>query len=79
MVEPFGKVYTWEIKCPLMGKTGTKLAESIIIALDLPLSSEEYLNRVEKQYMHFFPQAVLLPGRVGKEYCKFVLLCTLCI
>ncbi|XP_068203107.1 pseudouridine-5'-phosphatase isoform X2 [Palaemon carinicauda] len=62
VVDTYGKVYTWEIKCPLMGRVGIELAEAIVKSLDLPLSPHEYLSRVEKQYAYFFPQAKLLPG-----------------
>ncbi|XP_064085962.1 pseudouridine-5'-phosphatase-like [Macrobrachium nipponense] len=75
VIDPFGKAYTWEIKCPLMGRVGIELAEAIVKSLDLPLSPQEYLSRVEKQYAHFFPQANLLPDTVEmyKICCNKVL------
>lgn len=62
VTEPYGKKYTWDIKVQVMGKTSVESAEYVIKALDLPLSTDEYINLMEEKVQALFPTCKLLPG-----------------
>lgn len=56
------KVYTWEIKVQCMGMKGSASAQHIIDKLELPMTVDEYLERISSLYTELFPKAILLPG-----------------
>lgn len=58
----YNKVYTWEIKVQCMGMKGSLAAQHIINSLDLPLTVDQYLEKIISQYDSLFPNAKLLPG-----------------
>nr|XP_045596665.1 pseudouridine-5'-phosphatase-like isoform X2 [Procambarus clarkii] len=58
----YSKVYTWEIKVRCMGMKGSMAAQHIIESLELPLTVEEYLEKIVSQYDVLFPNAKVLPG-----------------
>lgn len=59
----YGKHYGWDLKMKLMGKKPYAAAQEIINALELPLSPEEWIERIKHGMEPLFPQAKLLPGK----------------
>nr|XP_053637815.1 pseudouridine-5'-phosphatase-like isoform X5 [Cherax quadricarinatus] len=58
----YNKVYTWEIKVQCMGMKGAMAAQCIIDSLHLPLTVDQYLEKIISQYDTLFPNAQILPG-----------------
>lgn len=65
VVAPFGKVFDWSVKAQLMGRDALTSARTLVLALDLPISAEEYLARKEPLLSALFPSAVEMPGASG--------------
>jgi pseudouridine-5'-monophosphatase len=62
VVAPFGKVFDWSVKSQLMGRDALTSAETLVRALDLPISAQEYLDRKEPLLRAMFPEATEIPG-----------------
>lgn len=62
IVEPYGKLYTADVKRQIMGLTGVEVAEKIVELLDLPITPEEYIEKTIEQYKAVMPNANLMPG-----------------
>ena len=62
VVAPFGKVFDWSVKSQLMGRDALTSAETLVRALDLPISAQEYLDRKEPLLAALFPEATEIPG-----------------
>ncbi|XP_053637813.2 pseudouridine-5'-phosphatase isoform X3 [Cherax quadricarinatus] len=60
----YNKVYTWEIKVQCMGMKGAMAAQCIIDSLHLPLTVDQYLEKIISQYDTLFPNAQILPDTV---------------
>lgn len=58
----YGKNYEWDLKLKLMGKKPFDAAKQVISALELPLSPEEWIERIKRDMEPVFPEAKLLPG-----------------
>lgn len=58
----YGKEYTWEIKCAVMGFAGSESTRVIIDRLQLPLSVEELEAEMREMHVKLFPTAKLMPG-----------------
>lgn len=62
LVSEYGKDYTWDIKVKCMGTKGDVGAKIIVDSLELPMSPQEYMDRINVIYNKYFPMAQLLPG-----------------
>ncbi|KAL4220368.1 Pseudouridine-5'-phosphatase [Mactra antiquata] len=60
--DEFGKQYTWDIKKQVMGMKESMSAKKLVELLELPLTVDEYLTRIHKEYDRLFPTVPLLPG-----------------
>ncbi|XP_063067958.1 LOW QUALITY PROTEIN: pseudouridine-5'-phosphatase [Engraulis encrasicolus] len=58
----YGKEYTWEVKCAVMGKRSLDANKIIAESLELPLSPEELITESRKIQEKIFPSAALMPG-----------------
>ncbi|CAK1545586.1 unnamed protein product [Leptosia nina] len=58
----YGKEFTFSLKCKIMGQQSKEFAESIIEALELPLSVNEFLIETRKIFNDLFPLSTVLPG-----------------
>uniref|UniRef100_A0A8C6W2X7 Pseudouridine 5'-phosphatase n=1 Tax=Nannospalax galili TaxID=1026970 RepID=A0A8C6W2X7_NANGA len=71
----FGKKYSWEVKCMVMGKTSPEASQIIVEAPQLPVSREDLLEET-------LPTAALMPGaeklihHLRKHRLRFVLVST---
>ncbi|CAG4966000.1 unnamed protein product [Parnassius apollo] len=62
VVSRFGKDYTFELKLKLMGTQAHEAAQTLIKALDLPMTVEEFITETKEQYQILFPDAELMPA-----------------
>ncbi|XP_047537516.1 pseudouridine-5'-phosphatase-like isoform X1 [Vanessa atalanta] len=58
----YGKEFTFDLKCKIMGKQSQELASSIINELNLPLTEEEFLFETRKIFDKLFLQSKVMPG-----------------
>ncbi|XP_034836059.1 pseudouridine-5'-phosphatase-like isoform X2 [Maniola hyperantus] len=58
----FGKKFTFELKCKIMGQHSREFAGNIIKELDLPLTVDEFLVETRKIFIELFPQSKVMPG-----------------
>lgn len=58
----YGKIHTFELHTKCMGTTAVVDAQYNIEAHDLPLTVDQYLEKVKLGYKQVFPKAVILPG-----------------
>ncbi|CAN8030718.1 unnamed protein product [Ixodes persulcatus] len=62
IAQRFGKDYTWDVKVRVMGATGKDSARMVVDLLQLPLTTEQYLDEIDVLYARLFPTAQLMPG-----------------
>lgn len=67
IADEYGKEYTWEVKVGCMGMKAPVAAKHIIDSLDLPLSVDQFREKMDTLSNTIFPNAQLLPGRLTKE------------
>jgi len=60
----FGKVFDWSVKSKMIGLPSQKSAQTMIQALQLPISIPEYLEMRAPILEQLFPQAQPMPGAV---------------
>ena len=60
----FGKVFDWSVKSKMIGLPSQKSARTMIRALELPLSVEEYLGMRAPILEELFPESKPMPGAV---------------
>ncbi|XP_023951402.2 pseudouridine-5'-phosphatase [Bicyclus anynana] len=58
----YGKKFTFELKCKIMGQHSREFAGNIIKELDLPLTVDEFLVETRKIFAELFPQCKIMPG-----------------
>ena len=58
----YGSHYTWDMKVKLMGRPGKQGAEMANQMMKLPLTTEEFINQIQKHKDELFGTAKLLPG-----------------
>ena len=60
----YGKVFDWSVKSRMIGLPAQTSAQTMIDALELPLTVPEYLQMREPILAKLFPQAEPMPGAV---------------
>ncbi|CAH2245949.1 pseudouridine-5'-phosphatase-like [Pararge aegeria] len=58
----YGKLFTFELKCKIMGQHSREFAANIIKELNLPLTVDEFLVETRKIFIDLFPQCKIMPG-----------------
>ena len=58
----YGKTHTTKMHIECMGYTATEDAQYNIDQLDLPLTVDQYLEKVKNGYKQVMPRAQMLPG-----------------
>ena len=58
----YGKDYTWDLKTKVMGFVGKDVAVTIVNALELPITPDEYLVTMQKIVGELFLTCKFLPG-----------------
>lgn len=69
----FGKKFTFDLKCKIMGQQSKEFAGNIIKELDLPLTVDEFLVETRKIFTELFPQCKVMPGkfRVSPRFTSY--------
>lgn len=62
ILDPYGKIYTPEVKSQMMGLHGTEVAKALIEIYELPITPEEYIKLALEQMSIVMPNAQLIPG-----------------
>lgn len=62
IVAPYGKVFDYSVKAQLMGRDALTSARTLVEALELPITPEEYLALKEPLLAAMFPEATEVPG-----------------
>ena len=62
VADEFGRTFTWDLKVRQMGLPSMELARLIVGELALPMTEEQYLERVSHIHRQLFPTASLMPG-----------------
>ncbi|XP_072933385.1 pseudouridine-5'-phosphatase-like [Epargyreus clarus] len=58
----FGKHFPFSLKCQIMGQQSREFAGSIIQALELPMTVDEFLVETRAIFNDLFPQCQIMPG-----------------
>ncbi|XP_071519705.1 pseudouridine-5'-phosphatase isoform X4 [Panulirus ornatus] len=61
VIQPYGKVFTWELNVAQMGQKAESCAQMIINHLQIPLSVEDYVSQVSEVHKKIMPTAQLMP------------------
>lgn len=62
IVGPFGKTYTWELKETVMGMHQRASASTIVQALELPMTVDEYIAVFSEKINELMPLCKMMPG-----------------
>ncbi|KAJ8709190.1 hypothetical protein PYW07_009016 [Mythimna separata] len=62
IVSQYGKNYTFDLKLKLMGLQTHETADMVVSALNLPITSEQFIEESKKQFDVLFPDTKLMPG-----------------
>lgn len=73
IVGKYGKTYTWELKSTLMGFTSRDVARTIIDALELPMTIEEFQAASAEKLTGLFPLSNFQPGQPVTSSLKMLL------
>lgn len=63
MASRYGKEFTFDLKCKIMGQQSKEFAGSIISELGLPLTVEEFLLETRKIFNELFLHSKVMPGK----------------
>lgn len=74
ILDPYGKIYTPEVKSHIMGFHSVEAANFIIQTYDLPMTQEEYLQKLFEKMNIMMPQANLMPGNDNVQLKYFLFL-----
>lgn len=66
IADEYGKVYDWEMKSKVMGRSAKDAAIMTVKLLDLPITFEEYLEKATKLEQECFPHCKPMPGMYYK-------------
>lgn len=64
VLDAFGKVYTFEMQARILGCGPVECANAVIKEYSLPISAEEWIQRLEVAQREVFPKAEWMPGTV---------------
>ncbi|KAJ3099603.1 hypothetical protein HDU97_002910 [Phlyctochytrium planicorne] len=62
ILDPYQKVFTWDIKSKMMGRRELEAAKFLIEATGIPLSPEEYISQKNAIHAKLMPTCRPLPG-----------------
>ena len=62
IADKYGKVFDWEMKSKVMGRSPREGAAMTIELLGLPMTVEEYLEKTVALEHEFFPHCKPMPG-----------------
>lgn len=62
ILDPFGKVYTWDVKQTLMGAHAHEAAKIMVKTYDLPIAWEEFAEQAKTLTTEIMGTAEFLPG-----------------
>ena len=62
ILDPYGKTFDWSVKSKMMGRSPMGAAQVLVEELQLPLTSEEFVDLSKEKLLQLFPSAPLLPG-----------------
>jgi pseudouridine-5'-monophosphatase len=62
IVAEWGKVFDWSVKSRMIGRPSLESAQTLVEALGLPITPEEYLERRAARLESLFPTAVEIEG-----------------
>jgi pseudouridine-5'-monophosphatase len=62
IVSRYGRTFDWSVKSRMIGKKAGDSARTLVEALDLPITPEEYLREREVMLAELFPKAQPMPG-----------------
>lgn len=62
VITPYGKVYTWEVKQKLMGRQSEETSRIMVSEYDLPITWQEFGEKVKEMGKQIMATATLLPG-----------------
>lgn len=63
ILDPFGKVYTWDVKQMLMGAHANEAAVKMVNAYELPITWQEFAEQVKILTYEIMGTAKLMPGK----------------
>lgn len=64
IINLYGKEFTWEHKAKIMGFKSKDVGQALIEMFSLPITVEEFENKITKIYQELFPSANLMPGNL---------------
>ncbi|KAL1470039.1 hypothetical protein MTO96_040708 [Rhipicephalus appendiculatus] len=62
VVSRYSKEFTWDLKKRVLGSTAADAAHTVVEALGLPLTADEYMVAVDRIFRKTVPNAQLMPG-----------------
>lgn len=62
VVGKFDKIYTWDLKVKMMGRSRYDGYSMLISELNIPISVDEIASQMEKISKELFPKAELMEG-----------------
>ena len=63
IADKYGKVFDWEMKSKVMGRSPRDGAAMTVQMLDLPITVEEYLEKAVQLERECFPHCKPMPGQ----------------
>lgn len=59
-----GRIYDWDVKARVMGRTAREAARVVVDTLGLPVTPEQLMADAQSRLEELFPTADLMPGTV---------------
>ena len=76
IADKYGKVFTWEMKSKIMGKSPKDGAKMTVELLDLPMTVDDFLEKAVALEKECFPHCKPMPGKLclfKNNWCDFLL------
>ena len=58
----YGKLFDWDMKAKIMGRSAKQSAEMVCRLSELPISAEQFSKEFQEEYPSLFPQTQIMPG-----------------